>query len=103
MADAPLHVFVSHCHADSDFCRTLVAALHDAGADVWYDEHNLGAGQLRNVIQRQLGRHPIFVPILSEAAFASRWVKRESAWADELLERDPKTRDPSSNSRAHRA
>jgi tetratricopeptide (TPR) repeat protein len=90
MADTQLRVFVSHCHADGDFCRTLVAALRDAGADVWYDEHNLSTGQLRDVIQRELGRRPIFVPVLSKAAFASRWVKREIAWADELLEHDPK-------------
>lgn len=90
MADWQLRVFVSHCHEDGDFCRTLVAALREAGADVWYDEHNLSTGQLRDVIQREMGRRPIFVPILSKAAFASRWVKREAVWADELLERDPK-------------
>ncbi len=89
MADTQLRVFVSHSHEDGDFCRVLVAALRAGGADVWYDEHNLGAGQLRDVIQRELGRRPIFVPILSKAAFASHWVKRETVWADELFERDP--------------
>ncbi len=83
-----LRVFVSHSHEDDAFCRQIVTALRDAGADVWYDEHNLGSGQLMSVIQRELAR-PIFVLILSKAAFASRWVKRETTWAYEMTDRDP--------------
>ena len=84
-----LRVFVSHSHEDDAFCRTLVEALRDAGADVWYDEHNLGSGRLHDVILRELGHRPIFVVILSKGAFASRWVKRETDWAEELADRDP--------------
>lgn len=43
MSDA-LPIFVSHCHEDNVFCQQLVTALRGAGANVWYDEHNLGAG-----------------------------------------------------------
>jgi tetratricopeptide (TPR) repeat protein len=81
-------VFVSHSHEDDAFCRALVYALRQTGADVWYDEHNLGSGQLMAVIQRELGTRPIFIVILSKAAFASRWVKRETTWAFELYDRD---------------
>ncbi len=84
-----LRVFVSHATDDSGFCHTIVAALRGAGADVWYDEHNLGSGRLADEILRELGRRPIFVVILSKHAFASRWVKRETDWAEELKERDP--------------
>jgi tetratricopeptide (TPR) repeat protein len=84
-----LRVFVSHSHEDDAFCRTLVEALRDAGADVWYDEHNLGSGRLHDVLLRELGHRPIFVVILSKGAFASRWVKRETDWAEELADRDP--------------
>jgi hypothetical protein len=39
--------------------------------------------------RRCAGRRPIVVVILSKHAFASRWVKRETDWAEELKERDP--------------
>lgn len=84
-----LRVFVSHATEDSAFCHTIVAALRGAGADVWYDEHNMGSGRLADEILRELGRRPIFVVILSKHAFASRWVKRETDWAEELKDRDP--------------
>jgi tetratricopeptide (TPR) repeat protein len=84
-----LRVFVSHASEDSAFCHTVVAALRGAGADVWYDEHNMGSGRLADEILRELGRRAIFVVILSKHAFASRWVKRETDWAEELKERDP--------------
>jgi hypothetical protein len=84
-----MRIFVSHCQADAIFCRNLVIALRAAGADVWYDEHNMGAGDLMDVIQRELGHRPVFITILSKAAFASKWVKREAQWAYELTDRDP--------------
>src|SRR6185437_13235121 len=86
---AQMQVFVSHSHEDDAFCHAVVAGLRGAGADVWYDEHNLGSGQLMEVIQRELGRRPVVILILSKAAFASRWVRREIGWAYELLDRDP--------------
>jgi len=89
MVEQQLRVFVSHSHDDTEFCHAIVQALRDAGADVWYDEHNLGSGQLMSVIQRELGSRPIYVLILSKSAFASKWVHRESTWAYELADRDP--------------
>jgi tetratricopeptide (TPR) repeat protein len=56
---------------------------------VWYDEHNLGSGQLMTVIQRELGSRPVFIVILTKATFASRWMRRETLWAYELGDRDP--------------
>jgi tetratricopeptide (TPR) repeat protein len=88
MANA-LPIFVSHSHEDTTFCQALVTALREAGADVWYDEHNLGAGHLMDVIQRELDRRKIFIVILSKNAFASKWVKRETGWAYSLYDRDP--------------
>ena len=88
MANA-LPIFVSHSHEDTAFCQALVTALREAGADVWYDEHNLGAGHLMDVIQQELGRRKIFIVILSKNAFASKWVKRETGWAYSLYDRDP--------------
>ena len=84
-----MKVFISHSHQDNTFCRTLVDGLKRAGVDVWYDEHNLGTGQLMSVIQRELGARAVFIVILTKHAFASRWVKRETQWAYELSDRDP--------------
>ncbi len=83
-----LKVFVSHSHQDDAFCRQLVSALRDAGADVWYDEHNLGSGQLGPTIERELKERPVFVLILSPAALTSAWVEDETRWAYGLYRKD---------------
>ncbi|HEY1387614.1 MAG TPA: toll/interleukin-1 receptor domain-containing protein [Ktedonobacterales bacterium] len=88
-AAQPLRVFVSFSYEDDAFCREVVQALRDAGADVWYDERELGSGQLVNVIQRELGSRPLSIVVLTKAAFASQEVTREVAWAYEMYSRDP--------------
>jgi tetratricopeptide (TPR) repeat protein len=85
----PLRIFVSHSHQDDTFARALVAALRGAGADVWYDEHNMGSGRLGPEIERELRARPVFIVVLSPAALASRWVENESRWAFRLFDRDP--------------
>src|SRR5690349_6735400 len=82
-------IFVSHSHEDDAFCRELVAAVRAAGADVWYDEQDLGSGRLLLTIERELRARPIFIVILSPAALASDWVRDESSWAYTLLRREP--------------
>lgn len=89
MAEQQLMVFVSHSHEDNVFCQTLVQALRLAGADVWYDEHNMGSGQLGPTIERELRVRPIFVVILSPAALHSRWVEDECRWSYGLARKDP--------------
>jgi TIR domain len=84
-----LRVFVSHSSSDKAFADALVRALRQAGADVWYDEHNLGAGQVLDDIQRELATRPAFIIVLSKAAFASVWVRRECKWAFNLYDREP--------------
>ena len=78
-------VFVSHSHTDSAFCREYVAGLRQQGLDVWYDEHNLGSGVLRAVIDRELEGRQHFVVIFSPAALASDWVNAEIDAAIDLL------------------
>lgn len=82
-------IFVSHAHEDNDWCRGFVNALRDKGADVWYDEHNLGHGRLMEKIELELSARPVFVVILSPAAVASPWVKREVGAAMFLQDDDP--------------
>ena len=78
--DTP-RIFVSHSHSDNAYCRAFVAALRDAlgGADeaVWYDEHNLGWGNIRRTIERELEQRQHFIAILSPAAVESPWVNDE--------------------------
>jgi tetratricopeptide (TPR) repeat protein len=88
MAEA-LRVFVSHSHADESFTLQIVTALRFAGADVWYDEHDLGSGQLLETIERELRSRPVFIIILSPDSLMSDWVKNEAMWAFNLLRRDP--------------
>jgi hypothetical protein len=86
---AQMKVFVSHSSTDKATCDAYVTALRRAGADVWYDEHNLGAGQLMDEIQRELHARPVFVVLLSQPALASKWVQRECKWAYTLADQDP--------------
>lgn len=83
-----IRIFVSHSHTDVAYCRKLVAQLRASGADVWYDEDNLSDGELSTAISRELPPRPIFVVVLSRAAFASSWVLKESIIANNLYQRD---------------
>jgi tetratricopeptide (TPR) repeat protein len=90
---AQLRIFVSHSMTDAAFCTALVRALRMAGADVWYDEHNLGAGVLRHAtmpeILGELAQRLVFLVVLSPAACASSWVQDACAWAHNFYRRDP--------------
>ncbi len=81
-------VFVSHSHTDNEYCRAFVAALRQGLGDenaVWYDEHNLGWGALRQAIDRELLQRQHFIAILSPPAVASEWVNIEIDAALSLL------------------
>jgi tetratricopeptide (TPR) repeat protein len=84
-----LKIFVSYSSQDKAICDQVVTALRGAGADVWYDEHDLGAGQLLEEMQRELQTRRVFVVLLSKNAFASPWVRRETTWAFNLASREP--------------
>jgi tetratricopeptide (TPR) repeat protein len=84
-----LEIFVSHSHHDDAFARDLVGALRAAGANVWYDEDNLEAGRLMQIVEVELRRRPVFLVVLTPAALASQWVFDECTWAYNRLRRDP--------------
>ncbi len=83
--DTGLRAFVSHSHADADFCRAFVQGLRAHGVDVWYDEHNLDSGAMRHAIERELESREHFIVILSPASVASDWVNAEIDGALDLL------------------
>jgi CheY-like chemotaxis protein len=84
-----LRVFVSHSSEDNAFSSPLADGLQHAGADVWYDQENLHTGQLHTTIGNELNARPVFIVILSQAAFNSGWVKSECGWAYNLYTRKP--------------
>lgn len=86
-------IFISHAHEDSAWCRAFVQVLREAGADVWYEEHNRGDGVIGEEIERELQARPIFIVILSRASLASPLVQRAVGAASGLRETaPPKTR-----------
>jgi len=82
-------IFVSHSHEDNVWCRTFVSALRQTGADIWYDEHNLGYGRLMDEIERELRARRIFLAVLSPTAVNSSWVRREVNAAIHLHDAEP--------------
>jgi tetratricopeptide (TPR) repeat protein len=91
MLDTPtqMRIFISHSSSDNAVCDQLVTTLRGSGADVWYDEHNLGAGTLRREIMKELSARPVTLVLLSKAALASDWVQDECEWAYNLSKRKP--------------
>lgn len=85
-----MRIFVRHNHEDDGFCRELTSAMRHVGTDVWYDEHNMGAGSLLDTIELELRARPVFVVILSPPALASAWVRDECKWAFLRLRQDPR-------------
>lgn len=77
-------IFVSHSSEDRDFTVSLVEDLRTAGADVWYDEHDLGIGQLLDQIMGEIASREVFIVVLSSAALSSPWVRDECKWAYSL-------------------
>ncbi|HEY7832185.1 MAG TPA: TIR domain-containing protein, partial [Ktedonobacterales bacterium] len=92
MPDAPraAPIFISHCHEDNAWCRAFVEGLRHAGADVWYDEHNMGYGALQEKIEHEMRARSIFIVILSPIAVTKPkpWVKREMNAAISLKDND---------------
>jgi TIR domain len=54
-----------------------VQGLLAHGIDVWYDEHDLSEGVIRDKIEQELASRNHFIVVLSPAAVQSRWVSRE--------------------------
>jgi hypothetical protein len=78
----PTEVFLSHCGEDRAFATEIRDCLVAHGIPVWYSRTNIvGAQQWHDEIGAALARCNAFVVILSPAAVASKWVKRELLFA----------------------
>ena len=82
-------IFVSHAHEDHAWCRTFVELLRQEGADVWYDDHDVGDGMLQDDIECELQARPIFIVILSPASVDNPTVSREMNAAIHLRDQNP--------------
>jgi hypothetical protein len=75
---------LSHSAKDKRFLQKLVGVLRDHGVPIWFSEHGIrGAEQWHDEIGAALERCDWMVVILSPSSIASRWVKREVAYAIE--------------------
>ena len=82
-----LRIFVSHSHADNEFCQRLVRDLRSALNDdeaVWMDAFGglRGGDAWWSKIREELAERPIFIVICSPDALKSKWVEDEinMAW-----------------------
>jgi hypothetical protein len=73
-----MSVFLSHNSADKAAARALGAQLKLVGADVWFDEWEIRAGDsIVGAVDEALGQFEVFVLVRSEDAASSSWVRSE--------------------------
>jgi TIR domain len=81
-------VFLCHSHSDDHtYVERLATFLSGLGFAVWYDSHLTTGEQWADVIQSKIDSCVAFVPLMTERAERSAWVKREIARAE--LKRKP--------------
>lgn len=80
-------VFLSHNQADKPRVRKLAERLKGAGVRVWFDEWNVGPGDIIALkVDEGLDQSRVLVLCLSPKALASGWVALERSTA---IHRDP--------------
>lgn len=72
------HIFLSYARSDAAKARLVVAALSNAGYDVWWDEHLPTHRTYYEVIEEQLRTSHAVVVLWSKAATDSQWVRAEA-------------------------
>jgi tetratricopeptide (TPR) repeat protein len=72
-----MKIFVSHSHQDDAFTRQLVEDLRSAGATVWVDVADAGAGDFQERINAALDACAWAVLVLTKSSIASPWVRQE--------------------------
>lgn len=78
----PAEFFLSHSSPDRAFVDRVVDVLRDHRIAVWYSRTNIaGAQQWHDEIGKALERCDWFGVVVSPAAVASKWVKRELRFA----------------------
>jgi hypothetical protein len=79
-------IFISYCHEDIEAVKHLYAGLTAAGLPAWFDKSELKPGdEFENVIQRNIERCQLFIPVISANTEAKRegWFRKEWKLATE--------------------
>ena len=74
-------VFVSYAHANTKAVFPIIAALHQRGFRIWYDEGINPGEEWPDSIASAMGRAHVFLLFATPAAMASRHVRNEIAFA----------------------
>jgi tetratricopeptide (TPR) repeat protein len=77
------HVFVSYAHSDIAYVRRLVNHLTERGVTVWFDEDIASGDRWNTVLRDRVRDCDALVLVMSPAAAASEWVRREVDLATE--------------------
>jgi hypothetical protein len=78
------HVFISYCRDDQAYAAALAGHLVSHGLSVWYD-HSIVPGEAwTDVIEARITDCALFAVVMSDAAKQSRWVQKESLFAEGL-------------------
>lgn len=78
----PTTFFFSYARANSDFVLTLAKDLRAAGADLWLDQLDIGAGERwDHAVERALERCEGLILVLSPESMASQNVQDEVSYA----------------------
>lgn len=95
----PISAYISYAPADRDLCHGLVAALHAAGINVWYDMRLPSQplaprddGEYRVPEEHHLRDAQVFIVLVSRAALSSARVRGEARLYQELQRQDPSRR-----------
>jgi hypothetical protein len=68
-------IFISHAAADREWAREFATALHDLGANVWFDEFDIAPGDsISDSLEKALRESDIVVmPITGESLTSSNF------------------------------
>jgi len=78
----PKEVFLSHSSTNRAIASAVAETLRNHGVPVWYSKSNIMTAQLwQDEIGKALRRCDWFIVLVSSAAIASTWVKRELSYA----------------------
>jgi len=111
-AESSRTVFLSYASQDEEAARRICQALRAAGADVWFDQNELGGGDAWDAkIRRQIKECALFVPMISantqaraEGYFRREWklaVERTHDMADHVAFLLPVVLDGTTDREAH--
>jgi hypothetical protein len=85
--------FLSHAGPDKPIVRQLGVQLQLAGADVFFDEWDIAAGEsITGAIEQAIGRFDTFLLVWSANAEKSLWIRREYRAAVKKVIEDPSLR-----------